>query len=77
MTNKYKTKVTKRSAGGKVIKGELYENDILIATFAKPANAGWNYWEMTIRFGSERAKTRFESFCDSLSTSETLEALTE
>lgn len=77
MQTQYSIKITARSAKGRPVKGELYEGDICIATFSKPANTGWNYWQVKVRFLSERSQTRFESFCDSLSVSETLEALSQ
>ncbi len=74
MQHPYSTKVITRSPRG-AIKGELYEGDLLVATFSKPAS-GW-YWGVTIKFGSTAAKSRFDAFCDSLSMGETLEAITE
>lgn len=73
MQRTYSTKVITRSPRG-AIKGELYEGDLLVATFNKPAS-GW-YWGVTIKFGSAAAKSRFDSFCNCLSMGETLEALT-
>jgi hypothetical protein len=70
----YSTKILSMSPRG-AIHGELYEGDLLVATFKKPAS-GW-YWGLKMHFGSEAAKTRFDSFTDCLSRGETLEALTE
>lgn len=73
MQTTYTTKVISRSPRG-AIKGELYEGDVMIATFTKPAT-GW-YYGVNIRFGSSTARSRFDDFCDSLTFGETLEALT-
>lgn len=74
MQTQYTTKVLTRSPRG-AIKGELYEGDVLVATFTKPAG-GW-YHGTKVRFLSSAAASRFDSFCDSLSRSETLEAITD
>lgn len=73
MPHPYRTEVLKQSPRG-AVDGELYEGDVLVATFHKPAS-GW-YYGVKMRFGSDAAAQRFDSFCDSLSRGETLEALT-
>lgn len=73
MQTRYTTIVLSRSPRG-AVKGALYEGDVRVATFSKPA-LGWYF--TTTKFGSDAAKYRFSSFCDSLSIGETLEALTD
>lgn len=74
-TREYTTSVT--VSPRKAVRGDLLEDGIVIAKFSKPANGGWNYEEVRIKFLSERAAARFDAFCDCLSRAETLEALTD
>lgn len=58
-------------ARGRIV-GELFEGDVLVASFSRAAASGWRF---DIRWRSERAALRFDDFCDCLGRSETLEAL--
>ena len=73
MNYTYDARVTYRGKLG-MVKGEVYENGYLIGTFQRHADC-WGSTGITHTFYSERAKARFEDFCDSLSISETIEAM--
>ena len=57
------------------LKGEIYEKDVLIGTFARGAVKDGYIPPITYKFRTDRAKSRFEDFSDSLSIEETIEAL--
>jgi len=72
MTHPYTTQVT-RNAKGYIVKGELFENGLLVATFKRGATEVW----FKVKFFSSRAEARFDDFTDSLSRTETIEAISE
>lgn len=57
------------------LKGELYEKDVLIGTFARGAVHDGYVPPITYKFRTEAARNRFDDFADSLSIEETIEAL--
>jgi hypothetical protein len=57
------------------LKGEIYEKDVLIGTFSRGAVRDSFVPPIESKFRTARAKMRFDDFADSLSISETIEAL--
>jgi len=67
----YKVENIQRDAKGQVRKADLTENGIVIAVVQK----GVGPYPYYTRFFSSQARARFDSFADSLSTAEAIEAL--
>lgn len=57
------------------LKGEIYEKDVLIGTFSRGAVRDGFVPPIKYKFRTEKAKSRFDDFADSLSIEETIEAL--
>lgn len=71
MNHPYSITAVKRTATGRFIYGELYEHDVMIACISRSAGP----WPYKAHFFSSQSEARFDDFCDSLSRSETIEAL--
>ena len=57
---------------GHTAKGVLLEGDVQVATY----NFNRQSWpQLTMRFGSSQAQSRFDAFTDSLTRAETIEAI--
>lgn len=77
MTHPYKAVVTRKAKTGMfpAIAGEIYEKGVLIGTFARKATVNGFVPPITWKFRSSQSQARFEDFSDSLTISETIEAL--
>lgn len=77
MDHPYTAKLTYKAKKGNwpAMRGELYEDDVLIGTFKRGAT--WDNFIPPIeyKFLSDASKHRFDNFADSLSIEETIEAL--
>lgn len=71
MNHPYDTQNVVRGARG-LVRGELLESGVVIATYRFNRQ---NWPQLAIKFGSSQAEARFDDFCDSLSRSETIEAI--
>jgi hypothetical protein len=67
------TKVNKDRHGS--MRGQLFENGVLIATFARASMQGGWVQPITYKFRSDAARARFDDFANALTIEETIEAL--
>ena len=76
MTTTYTVKMLHVGKGiWPAMRGELYENDLMVATFKRGACVAGLVPEIETKFGSRAAMIRFDDFADSSSIAETVEAL--
>lgn len=77
MHNKYSVKLTYRAKKGSfpAMRGEVYERDVLIGKFSRGPVVDHYIPEMEVKFRTAAAESRFQDFADSLSVTETIEAL--
>ena len=75
--NKYSVKLLHKGKDSKwpSLRGEIYENDVLIGTFTRAAVRDGYIPPIEYSFRTSGAKARFEDFADSLSIEETIDAL--
>lgn len=73
----YSVKILSKGKTGRfpALKGEIYENDVLIGTFSRGATRDGYVPPIESKFRTERARMRFDDFADSSSIEETIEAL--
>lgn len=71
MAHPYRVTVTKRAPKGEIVKADLTENGIVIGIVTKSGGP----YRFAVRFLSAQARSRFESFADSLSVGEAIEAI--
>lgn len=58
-----------------VVRGELYEGDVLIGTFKRGATRNGYVPPIEYKFRTDGARNRFDDFADCLTIEETIEAL--
>lgn len=77
MQHPYTAKLTYKAKRGNfpALRGELYENDVLIGTFSRGPVVDHFVPPIEYKFRTEASKNRFDDFADSLSIEETIEAL--
>ena len=75
--HKYSVKVLTKGKDKKwpALKGEIYENDVLIGTFSRGAVRDNFIPPIVAKFRTDKSKLRFDDFADSSSIAETIEAL--
>ena len=74
MTSSYKiTNIVKSKRNS--VKANLLENGVVIGKIAKQANTSHYTSDYNIKFLSDASSVRFDTYCDCLSRSETIEAL--
>lgn len=74
--HKYSVKLTQKGKGRfPSLKGEIYENDVMIGRFSRAAVKDGYVPPIEHKFLSSQAKARFDDFADSNSIAETIEAL--
>lgn len=69
----YSINVQSRSAKGLITKAQIVENGSVIGQATRLVSDCW----FKVKFSSERAGLRFDDYCDSLSMTETIEALAD
>lgn len=74
MQHPYKAVITMSGTRGKA-SGEIFEGEIQIGTFNRPAKQGHYIAPITYKFFSTASRARFEDFADCLTIEETIEAL--
>jgi hypothetical protein len=74
--HRYRVKLLKHGKGQwPTLKGDLYEDDVIIARFTRGAVRDGYIPPIEYKFHSDASKNRFSDFSDCLSIEETIEAL--